>query len=137
MQYAHLLRVASEQVDPVERIKYVAGFAVSALACNWDRLGKPFNPILGETYELERPEFRILCEQVSHHPPVSAFHADTPNFSFHGSIHPKLKFWGKSVEIQPKGVVTVELPAHKEAYSWSNVNCVVHNSKLICFCLFF
>lgn len=53
---------------------------------------------------------RIICEQVSHHPPVSAFHADSENFVFHGSIHPKLKFWGKSVEIQPKGTVTVELP---------------------------
>jgi hypothetical protein len=27
-------------------------------------MGKPFNPLLGETYELERPDFRILCEQV-------------------------------------------------------------------------
>lgn len=38
--------------------QYVAAFAVSALGSNWDRLGKPFNPLLGETYELERPEFR-------------------------------------------------------------------------------
>lgn len=53
---------------------------------------------------------RVVCEQVSHHPPISAFHADSEHFVFHGSIHPKLKFWGKSVEIQPKGVVTVELP---------------------------
>jgi oxysterol-binding protein-related protein 1/2 len=29
---------------------------------------------------------------------------------FHGSIYPKLKFWGKDVAIQPKGTVTVELP---------------------------
>ncbi|KAJ4437568.1 hypothetical protein ANN_17713 [Periplaneta americana] len=53
---------------------------------------------------------KVVCEQVSHHPPVSAFHADSRDFIFHGSIHPKLKFWGKSVEIQPKGQVTVELP---------------------------
>lgn len=37
---------------------------MSALASNWERLGKPFNPLLGETYELERPEFRAVCEQV-------------------------------------------------------------------------
>lgn len=53
---------------------------------------------------------RILCEQVSHHPPVSAFHAESPAFRFHGAINPKIKFWGKSVEIQPKGTLTVELP---------------------------
>ena len=53
-----------------------------------------------------------MCEQVSHHPPVSAFHAESSAFRFHGSIHPKIKFWGKSVEIQPKGVLTVELPEY-------------------------
>lgn len=127
MEYSHLLRLASEQSDPVDRMKHIAAFAVSALACNWDRLGKPFNPLLGETFELERPEFRVLCEQVSHHPPVSAFHADSPSFTFHGSIYPKLKFWGKSVEIQPKGLVTVKLPKWDETYTWTNVNCTIHN----------
>ncbi|KOB73092.1 Oxysterol-binding protein, partial [Operophtera brumata] len=127
LEYAHLLRMASEQTDPVARMEYIAAFAVSALASNWERLGKPFNPLLGETYELERPEFRAVCEQVSHHPPVSAFHADSPHFVFHGSVHPKLKFCGKSVEIQPKGHVTVELPSWGEAYTWTNVNCCVHN----------
>lgn len=39
-------------------LQYVAAFAVSALASNWERLGKPFNPILGETYELQREDFR-------------------------------------------------------------------------------
>ena len=38
--------------------QYVSAFAVSALASNWDRLGKPFNPLLGETYELQREDFR-------------------------------------------------------------------------------
>ncbi|PZC81391.1 hypothetical protein B5X24_HaOG212843 [Helicoverpa armigera] len=69
----------------------------------------------------------IFVLSVSHHPPVSAFHADSPHFVFHGSVHPKLKFCGKSVEIQPKGHVTVELPRWGEAYTWSNVNCCVHN----------
>ncbi|CAG9855398.1 unnamed protein product [Phyllotreta striolata] len=127
MEYAHLLRLASQQEDPVIRMQYVIGFAVSALASNWERLGKPFNPLLGETYELERKEFKIICEQVSHHPPVSAFHAESGDWIFHGSIHPKLKFWGKSVEIQPKGTVTVEFPKLNEAYSWTNVQCCVHN----------
>ncbi|KAL1493237.1 hypothetical protein ABEB36_011329 [Hypothenemus hampei] len=127
MEYAHLLKTAAEQQDPLRRMEYVIGFAVSALAANWERLGKPFNPLLGETYELEREDFRIICEQVSHHPPVSAFHAESTDWVFHGTIHPKLKFWGKSVEIQPKGIVTVEFPKLKEGYTWSNVTCCVHN----------
>lgn len=43
------------------------GFAVSALASNWERLGKPFNPLLGETYEYRNSEFRVICEQVKFH----------------------------------------------------------------------
>lgn len=132
MEYSRLLRLASEQDDPVDRMKYVAAFAVSSTACNWDRLGKPFNPILGETYQIERQDFRCLCEQVSHHPPISAFHADSESFTFHGSIYPKLKFWGKSVEIQPRGIMTVKLtvPGGEkwgETYTWTNVNCTIHN----------
>ena len=59
-----------------------------------------------------RPDlgFKVISEQVSHHPPISAFHVESPNYKFHGSIHPKLKFWGKSVEVNPKGVLTLELP---------------------------
>lgn len=70
----------------------------------------------------------MVSEQVSHHPPVSAFHAASADlWSFSGSILPKLKFWGKSVEIQPKGVVTLQLKRYNETYTWSNVNCHVNN----------
>lgn len=69
------------------------GFAVSALASNWERLGKPFNPLLGETYEYQNDDFRIVCEQVSHHPPVSAFHADSSNFKFYGAMYVYIP-WG-------------------------------------------
>jgi oxysterol-binding protein-related protein 1/2 len=69
----------------------------------------------------------MISEQVSHHPPVSAFHASSDTWNFCGSILPKLKFWGKSVEIQPKGVVTLQLTKYNETYTWSNVNCHVNN----------
>ena len=73
--------------------------------------------------------FRLISEQVSHHPPISAFHAEGLNndFIFHGSIYPKLKFWGKSVEAEPKGTITLELLDHNEAYTWTNPTCCVHN----------
>lgn len=46
---------------------YVATFAVSAYASTYHRAGsKPFNPVLGETYECDRPDkgFRFIAEQV-------------------------------------------------------------------------
>lgn len=55
--------------------------------------------------------FRFISEQVSHHPPISAFYSEGlhQDFLFHGSIYPKLKFWGKSVEAEPRGTITLEL----------------------------
>ncbi|XP_061594008.1 oxysterol-binding protein-related protein 1 isoform X2 [Cololabis saira] len=131
MEHTYLIHQANMSSDSVERMKCVAAFAVSAVASQWERTGKPFNPLLGETYELVRDDlgFRLISEQVSHHPPVSAFHAEgvKQDFVFHGSIYPKLKFWGKSVEAEPKGTITLELPKYNEAYTWTNPTCCVHN----------
>nr|XP_042908913.1 oxysterol-binding protein-related protein 2-like isoform X2 [Parasteatoda tepidariorum] len=127
MEYSYLLNKASECADPLQRLQYLSAFAVSALASNWERLNKPFNPLLGETYEMIRDDFRLVCEQVCHHPPVSAFHAESEDFQFYGNIHPKLKFWGKSLEIKPEGTLTVYLKKHNEVYTWTNVHCCVHN----------
>ncbi|XP_057713338.1 oxysterol-binding protein-related protein 1-like isoform X8 [Corythoichthys intestinalis] len=131
MEHTYLIHRANATADSVERMKCVAAFAVSAVASQWERTGKPFNPLLGETYELIRDDlgFRWVAEQVSHHPPVSAFHAEglKEDFVFHGSIYPKIKFWGKSIEAEPKGVITLELPKYNEAYTWTNPTCCVHN----------
>ncbi|KAG8133533.1 hypothetical protein E2320_011309 [Naja naja] len=131
MEHTYLIHKASLLPDPIERMKCIAAFAVSAVASQWERTGKPFNPLLGETYELVREDlgFRLISEQVSHHPPISAFYAEGLNndFIFHGSIYPKLKFWGKSVEAEPKGIITLKLLEHNEAYTWTNPTCCVHN----------
>ncbi|XP_069006739.1 oxysterol-binding protein-related protein 1 isoform X1 [Embiotoca jacksoni] len=131
MEHTYLIHQANATSDSIERMKCVAAFAVSAVASQWERTGKPFNPLLGETYELVRDDlgFRLISEQVSHHPPVSAFYAEglKQDFVFHGSIYPKLKFWGKSVEAEPKGLITLELPKYNEAYTWTNPTCCVHN----------
>uniref|UniRef100_A0A665T2K1 Oxysterol-binding protein n=1 Tax=Echeneis naucrates TaxID=173247 RepID=A0A665T2K1_ECHNA len=131
MEHTHLIYKACSLSDSIDRMQVVAAFAVSAVASQWERTGKPFNPLLGETFELVREDdgYRLISEQVSHHPPVSAFHAQSlkHEFEFHGSIYPKLKFWGKSVEAEPKGTMTLELLKHKEAYTWTNPMCCVHN----------
>uniref|UniRef100_W5KYD9 Oxysterol-binding protein n=1 Tax=Astyanax mexicanus TaxID=7994 RepID=W5KYD9_ASTMX len=131
MEHTYLIHKACTLSDSIERMQVVAAFAVSAVASQWDRTGKPFNPLLGETFELTREDegYRLISEQVSHHPPISAFYAESlsQDFVFHGSIYPKLKFWGKSVEAEPKGIMTLELSKHKEAYTWTNPMCCVHN----------
>jgi hypothetical protein len=52
---------------------YVAVSQASMFLQLVGRTSKPFNPLLGETYELVSPSFRYFNEVVSHHPPVLAF----------------------------------------------------------------
>ena len=51
------------------RLAYVAALAVSVYSSN-ERTKKPFNPILGETWEMALPEVDgiYVAEQVCHHP---------------------------------------------------------------------
>ena len=58
--YADLLNKASECSDPAQRLEYIAGFAVSTIASSFARFSKPFNPLLGETYEINRFEIKYL-----------------------------------------------------------------------------
>ncbi|XP_078323760.1 oxysterol-binding protein-related protein 6-like isoform X3 [Crassostrea virginica] len=130
MEYSELLDRASENQDPYQRMIYIAAFAVSGYASSGYRAGhKPFNPLLGETYELVRDDkgWKFVAEQVSHHPPVSACHCESKNFTLWQDTRIKTKFWGKSMEFQPVGHVNVYLPKFKEHYMWNKVTTCVHN----------
>ncbi|XP_028317470.1 oxysterol-binding protein-related protein 3-like [Gouania willdenowi] len=130
LEYSELLDTANQTADPFERMVYVATFAISSYASSYYRAGsKPFNPVLGETYEFDRPDkgFRFIAEQVSHHPPVSACHSDSKNFSFWQDVRWKNKFWGKSMEIVPIGSTHVTLPAFGDHYEWNKVTSCIHN----------
>lgn len=67
------LSAAARASDPIERIKLIAAFVVSGLHCI-ETLGKPFNPILGSTYQATLGDGTpCYIEQTSHHPPVSHY----------------------------------------------------------------
>ena len=67
------LRKAAIEMDPIERLKLVITFVVSGMHMVASQR-KPFNPILGETYEGYWPNgTRIYCEHISHHPPITCF----------------------------------------------------------------
>ncbi|CAK1543640.1 unnamed protein product [Leptosia nina] len=130
LEYSELLDSASICEDPVNRMALVAAFAVSAYAASAHRAAsKPFNPLLGETYECVREDkgFKFLAEQVSHHPPISACHAVSNRWVFWQEARIKTKFWGKSMEFQPAGRVHLILLATGDHYTWNKVTTCVHN----------
>ncbi|XP_042332551.1 oxysterol-binding protein-related protein 6 isoform X1 [Sceloporus undulatus] len=130
LEYSELLDKAAESDDPYERMVLIAAFATSGYASTYYRAGsKPFNPVLGETYESIREDkgFRFFSEQVSHHPPISACHCESKNFVFWQDIRWKNKFWGKSMEILPIGTLNVTLPRYGDCYVWNKVTTCIHN----------
>ncbi|KAM6909857.1 oxysterol-binding protein-related protein 3 isoform 2-T2 [Xenentodon cancila] len=130
LEYSELLDTAANTPDPFQRMMYIATFVVSGYASSYYRTGgKPFNPVLGESYECDRPDkgFRFVAEQVSHHPPISACHAESKNFVFWQDVRCKNKFWGKSMEIVPVGSTHVTLPGFGDHYEWNKVTSCIHN----------
>uniref|UniRef100_A0A8C6UCA4 Oxysterol-binding protein n=1 Tax=Neogobius melanostomus TaxID=47308 RepID=A0A8C6UCA4_9GOBI len=130
LEYTELLDTANHTDDPYIRMVYMAAFSISGYAwATWRNRYKPFNPVLGETYENLREDrgFRYISEQVCHHPPVSACHAESENFTFWQDQRWKHKFWGKSLEIISSGPVHVTLPRYDDHYVWDKVVTCIHN----------
>ena len=66
LEYRHLLDQAQATSNPAERAMLVAAFIASGYSATLVRESKPFNPLLGETFEWQSPDSscRFLCEQV-------------------------------------------------------------------------
>ncbi|MFQ6662506.1 hypothetical protein Gotur_030335 [Gossypium turneri] len=103
MEYSYLLDLADECEDPYMRLVYTTSWAISVYYA-YQRTWKPFNPILGETYEMvNHGGITFIAEQVSHHPPMSAGHAENEHFIYDISSKVKTKFLGNSIDIYPLG----------------------------------
>lgn len=139
LEYANLLDQATKQIQPNERLLYVTAFAVSQFSGSRGKeraIRKPFNPLLGETFELVRGEnevpggLRLVVEKVTHRPVRLAMQADSALWSFAQSPAPTQKFWGKSAEITTEGRVRVVLrlpDGTEERYSWNIATVFLRN----------
>ena len=132
LEYSSLLDKAAKATDPVERLIFVTAFAISSLSSTRvkDRaIRKPFNPMLGETFELVREDkgFRFVAEKVSHRPVQLALHAEAQDWSFAQSPLPSQKFWGKSAEIVTDGKARVVLHSHGDCFTWSSATSFLRN----------
>ena len=67
------LSQASSETNPIERLKLTITFSIAGFYTSSKQL-KPFNPLLGETFEgIFSDKSRIYCEQISHYPTVARF----------------------------------------------------------------
>eukprot|EP01103_Thecamoeba_quadrilineata_P019817 TRINITY_DN8208_c0_g1_i1.p1 TRINITY_DN8208_c0_g1~~TRINITY_DN8208_c0_g1_i1.p1 ORF type:complete len:670 (-),score=130.01 TRINITY_DN8208_c0_g1_i1:129-2138(-) len=129
-QYAHLLtQAASHKDDPLLRMVYVAAWAVASYSSTEGRMKKPFNPLLGETFEVVdvKGGYRFLAEQVSHHPPATAVHAESEHYTFWTDVIIKNKFWGNSLEVTPQGLLNLWFKDGNDHFVWNKVTTLVSN----------
>jgi hypothetical protein len=128
LRQAELIEKACTYDDPLDRICVVAAFC-TALFSNYIRTVKPFNPVLGETFEFtpSNKNYKTLCEQVSHHPPIGLAHTISENWTLQQESRIETKFWGNSVDIT--GVGNNHLILHKRGdhFSWKNPISCCHN----------
>lgn len=130
MEYADLLDIAADRPESMERLLYVSAYAISEYASTIGRVAKPFNPLLGETFEYARPDkqYRFYVEQVSHHPPIGAAWAESPKWEYYGESALKSKFYGKSFDINLLGTWFCKLrpiKGEEELYTWKKVTSSV------------
>ncbi|KAI8467608.1 MAG: oxysterol binding protein [Monoraphidium minutum] len=130
LEYAELLDAADAAEDPLERMALVAAFLVAPFgAC--ERAWKPFNPMLGETFELEGlgegKDGRFLAEQVAISPPIGVAHAEGPRWQYDIVSAPKTRFLGNSLEVFPNGRTRIQLRSRAETYTHVPPHVKVHS----------
>uniref|UniRef100_A0A2K5KTD5 Oxysterol-binding protein n=1 Tax=Cercocebus atys TaxID=9531 RepID=A0A2K5KTD5_CERAT len=123
--HADLLSRAAVEEDAYSRMKLVLRWYLSGFYKKPKGIKKPYNPILGETFRCcwfhPHTDSRTfyIAEQVSHHPPVSAFHVSNrkDGFCISGSITAKSRFYGNSLSALLDGKATLTFLNRAEDYT--------------------
>jgi hypothetical protein len=104
----YFLKKAMEDKEPIERMKTIVTCYICGLQLEPQML-KPFNPILGETFQGMIGEYEIAIEQISHHPPITAF-----------------QMWSDSLENSPvvDGYLAFEASTGISTISGSKTGCI-------------
>nr|XP_033807061.1 oxysterol-binding protein-related protein 8 isoform X2 [Geotrypetes seraphini] len=124
--HADFLSEAAVEENAYNRMKKVVKWYLSGFYKKPKGLKKPYNPILGETFRCmwlhptTNSKTFYIAEQISHHPPISAFYVSNrkDGFCLSGSILAKSKFYGilyGTMTLELGGSVTVE--CEKTGYS--------------------
>eukprot|EP01100_Stratorugosa_tubuloviscum_P014605 TRINITY_DN791_c2_g1_i1.p1 TRINITY_DN791_c2_g1~~TRINITY_DN791_c2_g1_i1.p1 ORF type:complete len:404 (-),score=195.43 TRINITY_DN791_c2_g1_i1:88-1299(-) len=122
LSHIDILYEASEKQDRFSRLIGVVRWFLSFVEQEKFEK-KPYNPIQGETLYsfVECPRFgrtNFLAEQVSHHPPISAYVTQNEqiNVQTRTSMSFEVKFSGNSVAVKTQGSTIVKFLNHNEDY---------------------
>ena len=126
LEYSEILDQAATMKDSRQQLAYIAAFTVSSYATTTVRTTKPFNPLLGETYECDRTDdrgWKLITEQVSHHPPAAAQHVESDKWELWQEFTMSSKFRGKYLQIIPLGLTHLRFKDSGNHYTWRKGTC--------------
>ena len=129
LEYKHLLNKANLTKDPGLRCAYLLTPFFLIYAHTIGTVKKPFNSMLGETYEYQEPEdgLKVIVEQVSHHPPISAFYIENAHFKCEGYLLTKTQFSLRNFLILPVGKTIFTLKSTNQKYEIQRAETTLHN----------
>lgn len=116
LEYQEQLKIANKCMDPHMRLALVFSHSYMMLTNTIKRINKTFNPLLGETYEYVNKDLRCIMEQVSHHPPIAAYHAESNDFIVSGTFMMNTVLKLTSFKLVPTGACTVILKSTNERF---------------------
>jgi len=88
--------------DPIERLKMVTAYNVASAHLGLSN-NKPFNPILGETFQCKIKDIHMYLEQTSHHPPIYNYYSKHPKYTGFGYYEIDSYTGANSVDFNIKG----------------------------------
>ena len=91
------------------------------------QLEKPFNPLLGETFQSYFLDgTRVYCEMISHHPPIGNFLMEDPEelYTFYGHYEFKAKVTSNALNLRTDG------PNHLVFPDGQHITFIVPNKKV-------
>ncbi|KAI9223631.1 hypothetical protein BC828DRAFT_238077 [Blastocladiella britannica] len=156
LDYLEYLVDAPRHADPVARMVSIVSMLLASLKKATKKAKKPINPVLGEVFfshfdttkstgnpsadaeavsahvvsssDADRPPVLLVGEQVSHHPPISAFYAACPATGIDVTLlyDVKAKFNGLSFSLINDSIAVVRIPSLDEVYDieYPNANLV-------------
>jgi len=119
-EFSELLDSAATNDDPIFRDSLVAAFVISTFSGS-ERVRKPFNPLLGETFEFVSPinGMKFFGEQVSHHPPLSIGYCEGRGWKSSEIVDIKATFYGNCLEVENFGARYIEFTETGDKYTWN------------------
>ncbi|VDK21856.1 unnamed protein product [Anisakis simplex] len=104
------------------QLVYVAAFVTSCWSNTPYRTSKPFNPLWSETFEFDRSAdlgWKSIAEQVSHHPPIGALHADGRGWVYDEDMCVISQFQATAMKLYPDGWAVLSFPNTGTTYIWT------------------